>query len=171
VLGTVLTKLDSLSNNVNAILSDANRTAFTSALADVASVAHTIAARRDALDSGITHAARTFENTSRATAQLGPVIERVGRSADAVEKDGQAKSPAPVPAPARRSTRSAPTCSASAPKHCRNWNGLLEELTVLSTSLRRLSEQTERNPAGLLFGRRPVPEGPGESSSSGAGQP
>ena len=48
---------------------------------------------------------------------------------------------------------------------------LLEELTVLSVSLRRLSEQTERNPAGFLFGRRSAPEGPGESSSTGAGQP
>ena len=42
---------------------------------------------------------------------------------------------------------------------------LLGELTVLSISLRRLSEQTERNPAGLLFGRSPVPEGPGETST------
>jgi phospholipid/cholesterol/gamma-HCH transport system substrate-binding protein len=39
---------------------------------------------------------------------------------------------------------------------------LLGELSVLSTSLRRLTEQTERNPSGLLFGRQPVPEGPGE---------
>ena len=47
---------------------------------------------------------------------------------------------------------------------------LLGELSVLSNSLRRLSEQTERNPAGLLFGRMPVPDGPGESSI-GARQP
>jgi len=39
---------------------------------------------------------------------------------------------------------------------------LLGELSVLTTSLRRLSEQTERDPRGFLFGRRPVPEGPGE---------
>jgi phospholipid/cholesterol/gamma-HCH transport system substrate-binding protein len=42
---------------------------------------------------------------------------------------------------------------------------LLAELSVLSTSLRRLSQQTERDPRGLLFGRKAsVPEGPGESS-------
>jgi phospholipid/cholesterol/gamma-HCH transport system substrate-binding protein len=40
---------------------------------------------------------------------------------------------------------------------------LLGELSVLTTSLRRLSEQTERNPSGLLFGHKPVPDGPGES--------
>jgi len=42
---------------------------------------------------------------------------------------------------------------------------LLGELSVLTTSLRRLSEQTERDPRGLLFGRTPLPEGPGESST------
>jgi hypothetical protein len=42
---------------------------------------------------------------------------------------------------------------------------LLGELSVLSNSLRRLSEQTERNPSGLLFGRMPVPAGPGEISN------
>ena len=42
---------------------------------------------------------------------------------------------------------------------------LLGELSVLTTSLRRLSEQTERDPRGLLFGRKPVPEGPGEAGA------
>jgi len=170
LLGTVLSKLDSLSNNVNAILSDANRTAFAGALADFATVAHTIAARKDALDAGITHAARTFENTSRATAQLGPVVERVGRSADAVASMGSEV--------ARTSAGAARTFDAVGADVQRfgtetlpELEGLLEELTVLSASLRRLSEQTERNPASLLFGRRPVPEGPGESSSTAAGQP
>jgi phospholipid/cholesterol/gamma-HCH transport system substrate-binding protein len=133
-------------------------------------VAHTIAARKDALDAGITHAARTFENTSRATAQLGPVVERVGRSADAVARMGSEV--------ARTSAGAARTFDAVGADVQRfgtetlpELEGLLEELTVLSASLRRLSEQTERNPASILFGRRPVPEGPGESSSTAAGQP
>ena len=40
---------------------------------------------------------------------------------------------------------------------------LLVELNQLAPSLRRLIEQTERNPASLLFGRKQVPEGPGET--------
>jgi phospholipid/cholesterol/gamma-HCH transport system substrate-binding protein len=39
---------------------------------------------------------------------------------------------------------------------------LLGELNVLSISMRSLIEQTERDPRGLLFGRKPVPAGPGE---------
>ncbi|HRE87267.1 MAG: MlaD family protein [Candidatus Accumulibacter phosphatis] len=170
LLTTVLTKLDSLSNNVNAILSDANRKAFADALADIAVVAHTIAARKDALDSGITHAARTFENASRATAQVGPVIDRLGRSADAVGK--MASEVARTSVSARKTVDAVGAdVQRFGAETLPELERLLEELTVLSASLRRLSEQTERNPASLLFGRRPVPDGPGESSSSGARQP
>jgi len=164
VLTNVLAKLDSTSTSINAILSDENRAAFTSALTDIATVAHTIAARKDALDAGITHAASTFENSSRATARAGPVIDRVGRSAEAVEKMGNEV--------ARTSASAGKTVDAVGADLKRfseetlpELERLLGELSVLSTSLRRLSEQTERNPAGLLFGRKPVPEGPGESAA------
>jgi phospholipid/cholesterol/gamma-HCH transport system substrate-binding protein len=90
VLTTALGKVDRLSNTLNSLLSDENRAAFASSLADIAIVAHTLAARKDALDSGIAHAARTFENTSRASAQIGPVLDRIGRSADAIDQMGKA---------------------------------------------------------------------------------
>ena len=45
---------------------------------------------------------------------------------------------------------------------------LLGELNVLSASLRRLTEQTERNPSSLLFGHKPAPEEPGESAPGAA---
>jgi phospholipid/cholesterol/gamma-HCH transport system substrate-binding protein len=162
VLTSVLAKLDSTSNNINALLSDENRAAFKSTLADIATVAHTIAARKDTLDAGITDAARTLENAARVSAQAGPVIDRVGRGADAVEKMGNevaqtsasaGKTVNSVGADIKRFT------SETLPELER----LLGELSALSTSLRRLTEQTERNPASLLFGRRAVPEGPGES--------
>jgi len=161
VLTNVLAKLDSTSNNINAVLSDENQAAFKSALADIATVAHTIAARKATLDAGMANAARTIENASRAAAQVGPAIERVARSADAVEKMGNevARTSASagttvdaVGADIKRfSTETLPTLER-----------LLGELSVLTTSLRRLSEQTERDPRGLLFGRKAVPEGPGE---------
>src|ERR1019366_2651531 len=77
VLTSVLANLDRTSNNINAILSDDNRAAFTHALADIAEVSHTIAARKAALDAGITNAAQTFDNGARVAAQLGPVVERI----------------------------------------------------------------------------------------------
>jgi phospholipid/cholesterol/gamma-HCH transport system substrate-binding protein len=162
VLTSVLANLDRTSNNINAILSDDNRAAFTHALADIAEVSHTIAARKAALDQGITSAAQTFDNGARVAAQLGPVVERIGRSAAAVERMGNEA--ALASASAGKTVDSVGTdvkriTAETLPELQR----LLGELSALSNSLRRLSDQTERNPAGLLLGRSPVPEGPGES--------
>ena len=164
VLTTVLSKLDDTSSSINSILSTENRAAFKGALADFATVARTVAARKDAIDTGITSAARTFQNSAGATAQIAPVIERIGRGADAVEKMGSEV--------ARTSESAAKTVDAVGADLQRfgtdtlpELRRLLGELAALSTSLRRLSEQTERDPRGLLFGRKPVPPGPGETAT------
>jgi len=164
VLTSVLAKLDNTSSSINAVLSKENRAAFNSALTDIATVARTIAARKDSIDSSITHAAQTLDNTAKATANMGSVVDRIGRSADAVEKMGVSvtqtsvstgKAVDTVGADVRRfSTETLPELER-----------LIGELSSLSTSLRRLSEQTERDPRGLLFGRQPVPNGPGETGT------
>ncbi len=174
VLTTVLAKLDSTSNNIDALLSEENRAAFKSALADIAAVTHTLAARKATLDSGIAKAARTFENASRATEQVGPVIDRIGRSADAIEKMGNEV--------ARTSAR-AGKMVASVEADVKNVGAdtkrftaetlpelerVLGETAALAASLRRLSEKIEGSPGGLLLGRRNVAPGPGEAADKGA---
>ena len=163
VLTSVLAKLDDTSGSINAILSPANRAAFQATLADVAVLARTVAARKDAIDSGITSASRTFQNTAAATAQITPALERIGRSAQAVEKMGNEVA---------RTSASAGTAVDLASAQLQGFGSdtmpeltrLLGELNALSVSLRRLTEQTERDPRGLLFGRKPVPPGPGETA-------
>lgn len=166
VLTSVLAKLDSTTSNINAVLSDQNRAAFTSALADIATVAHTLAARKDTIDAAIGNAGRTLDNSSRASAQIGPVIERIGRSADALGKMGNAV--------ARTSAGAGNTVNSIGADVKRftaetlpELERLLGELSVLTDSLRRLSDQTERDPRGLLFGRKPVADGPGEAVKGG----
>ncbi len=163
VLTTVLAKLDHTSSNIDAILSDENRIAFSNALADIAVVSHTFAARKDTLDAGITSAARTFDNSARVTAQLGPVIDRIGRSADAVEKMG-----VETAAASQSATKTIDVVGTDVQRLTAETlpelDRLLGELNLLSASLRRLSAQTERSPNSLVFGRSPVPDGPGESS-------
>ena len=165
VLTSVLTRLDGTSNAINAILSAENQAAFRSAMADIAIVARTIAARRDTIDAGITQAGRTLDNTAKATVQMEAVVARIGRSADAVEKMGTevartsvsaGKAVDAVGADVKRfSTETLPELER-----------LLGELGALSTSLRRLIEQTTRDPRGLIFGRTPVPDGPGEKGGA-----
>ena len=163
VLTTVLAKLDRTTSNIDAVLSDENRLAFSSALADIAVVTRTFAARKDTIDAGITSAARTFDNSARVAAQLGPVIDRVGRGADAVEKMGVETAAASQSA-SKTITAVGTDVQRITAETLPELDRLLGELNVLSASLRRLSAQTERNPNSLVFGRSPVPDGPGESS-------
>jgi len=170
MLSNVLAKLDSTSSSINALLSDENKAAFKSALADIAVVSRTIAARKDMLDAGIASAARTFENASLASAKVGPAIERIERSAAAVEKMGTevARTSASAGQTANEIGADVKRFTAETLPELER---LLGELSVLSASLRRLSDQTEGNPAGLLFGRSAVPAGPGESISKGTKKP
>lgn len=162
VLTSVLAKLDSTSSSINAILSDENRASFTSALTDIATVARTIAARKDTLDAGIAHAGQTLDNTAKATVQMASVVERIGKSADAVEKMGQE-----VAKTSASAGRTVDTVGADIKRFSTETlpelERLLGELSTLSGSLRRVTEQTERDPRGLIFGRKPMPPGPGET--------
>ena len=167
VLSSVLAKLDRTSSNIDAILSDQNRAAFSSALADVAALTRTLAARKDTVDVAIVNAARTLEQTARASTQLVPVIAGFGRTAESLTQMGRDA--------ADTSVRAGKTVDAVGADVQRfgaetlpEMQRLLSELNVLSTSMRRLSEQTERNPSSLLVGRGPVPPGPGETSPAKA---
>ena len=179
VLTTVLAKLDSTSSNIDSLLSQENRAAFKSALNDLAAVSKTFAARKDLIDASIVNVARTTNNTAQATKELSPILAKVGplidaltvttshikQSALAIEKAGNEAAVASNSAGKtvelaganfeRFSTETLPEVQR-----------LLGELNELSASLKRLSEQTERDPASLLRGKSTVPAGPGESSES-----
>lgn len=160
VLTTLLAKLDSTSAGINSILSEENLAAFKSALADIAILVHTLAGRKDSLDAGIADAARTFKQIAAGTEQLGPVVDRIGRAAEAIEKMGKE-----VGSAGKTVNAAAVDVKRFTAETVPELERLLGELSVLSTSLRRLSEHIERNPSSFLFGRQPVPEGPGESST------
>lgn len=163
VLTSVLAKLDSTSNSLNAMLSEENQAAFKSTLADLASLSHTLAARKETIDAGLIDAARTMKNSAQASAGLEPLIARLGQSADAVEKMGNEVAKTSVSA-GKAMNSAGRDINRFTAETLPQLERLLGELSVLTTSLRRLSEQTERNPSGLLFGHKPVPDGPGETS-------
>ncbi|PKO90697.1 MAG: MCE family protein [Betaproteobacteria bacterium HGW-Betaproteobacteria-10] len=162
VLTTVLGKLDSTSSNLNTLLGPENQASFKNALADIASVAHTIAGRNKQLDASLINADRSLQNTARASAQLGPLLEHIERSARAVEKMGEQVAETSASAGQTVNTIGADVKRFSA-ESLPELERLLGELNALSRTLRRLAEQTERDPNSLLFGRSPVPNGPGES--------
>jgi phospholipid/cholesterol/gamma-HCH transport system substrate-binding protein len=163
MLSTLMAKLDDTSSSINAVLSDENKAAFKSALASIAAVAQTVAARKESIDAGLAHAARALENASRVSAQAGPVIERIGRSADAVERMGNEAALASASAGRTVDAVGADVKRFTA-ETLPELERLLGEMGVLAASLRRLSEKVEGSPGGLLLGRRQVPNGPGEGA-------
>jgi len=164
MLTSVLAKLDSTSNNINTIIGAENQSSLKSALADIATVARTLAARKDTLDKGIVAAQQTFENTLRTTERLDSAINRIERSAESVEKMGNEV--ARISASAGKTVNSVGAdVERFTAETLPELENLLGELSALSISMRRLIEQTERNPSGLLFGRKQLQEGPGETST------
>ncbi len=181
ILTTVLAKLDNTSSNIDSLLSRENQQAFKSILADIAIVSKTIASRKAEIDAGIVNAARAANNTARATQKLNPIVDKIDpvidelnktiaqikRSALAIEKAGNE---------AAIASKSAGKTVTSVGANIEHYSTetlpevqrLLAELNELSSSLKRLIEQTERDPASLLRGRSSVPDGPGESPKESA---
>lgn len=164
VLTNVLAKLDSTSTNINAMLSQDNQAALRSALSDIAVVARTIAVRKDSIDTGLLDAAASLKNTAKASAKMNALVDRVGRGADAVEKMGNS-----VAATSQSAGKTVDAVGVDmkriSTETLPELERLLAELTSLSGSLRALTDQTRRDPRGLIFGRTPVPGGPGEQES------
>ncbi|MFP8779844.1 MlaD family protein [Hydrogenophaga sp. RWCD_12] len=163
VLTSVLTNLDRVSDNLNALFDADNRAALKSALADVAALAHTLAAQQAVIQAGLTDAARAARLTARAGEQFGPTLDRIATSAQAVERMADVARSASARAgdTADAATRSVQQLgSETLPELAR----LMAELNQLSASLRQLSEQTTASPSSLLVGQPPPQAGPGETT-------
>ncbi len=162
VLASVLSKLDRTTTNIDAMLSDQNRVNVTAVLADAAAVTGVLAARARTIDTALADAGRTLGNTSRASAQLPPLMARIDRTAQSLETMGSEAAAAGM-----RAGRTVEAVGSDVQRFGAETlpevQRLLGELTALSVSLRRLSEQTERHPSGFLSGPSPVPPGPGET--------
>ncbi len=166
ILTSVLAKLDSTSTSINAILSPENQAAFRNALADIAVVTRTVAARKDSIDSGLVDGATTLKNAAKASARLSDLADRAGRAANSVDSMGTEVAKTSVSAGKTMDVIGADVKHFSA-ETLPELERLLGELSTLSGSLRQLTDQTRRDPRGLIFGRTPVPEGPGETDATG----
>ena len=165
VLTTVLASLDSTSKHLDSILSDQNRENFKNTLIDIATITHTIALRKNSIDNGLRNADISLANTSRLTAQAGPVIDQIGVTANSIDTMGKDVSRTSLAAGKSLNAMGAGLkdfTDTSLPQ----LDSLIGELSALSASMRHLSEQTESNPGSLLFGITPVPDGPGEKSTA-----
>ena len=160
----VLSNVDRMSTNLNGMFDAENRAALKQTLADTATLMHALAAQQHTLGAGIADAARTARHTARASEQIEPTLKRIASSADAVEKMADAAGLASADV-GRTASVAASGVQQLRAQTLPDLAGLLAEMNHLAVSLRRLSEQTERNPSSLLLGGPTRPAGPGEKAT------
>ncbi len=163
VLTNVLANVDRVSDNLNAVFDADNRGALKAALADVAAVAHSLAAQQGTVKAALADAGRTARLTAKASEQLGPTLERVATSAQALQRMAQGAQQASAQAGSAASAAASGVqqfSSETLPELAR----LMAEMNQLAASLRQLSEQTAGSPSSLLLGSPPTRPGPGESA-------
>ena len=153
----LLTNLNRASENFNALMDEDNRRAVKDTLADIEVLSRTLAARSAAIDTSLTHAARTMENTARLSNELPQLAQRVQRSADAF--DHMANELARAGASASRALDGAQQFTNETLPEVRQ---LVMELRGLTSSLQRVSSELEQNPSALLYGKPAAKRGPGE---------
>lgn len=157
----LLSSLNQISVGFSTILDAENQRAFRSMVADMATLAATLAANKDAIDASMQGAARTMENTEKVSAELPQLVERMSKSAAALEKMAKDASRASV---AVRKT--ADDVSGGMTQVTDSVMPELErtvtEMRELSATLKRVSEEVERSPNVLLLGKQPDKRGPGE---------
>jgi len=158
---SLLANLNRSSERFNALLDDESRRALRQTLANLEVVSRTLAGRAGAIDTGVLNASKTMENTARVTAELPQLVERIKRSADAFDRMADQGARAGASA-----TQAFDSAGAGARQLTRETlpeaQALVAELRELTATLRRVSDQLERNPSMLLYGRPAAKPGPGE---------
>ena len=156
-VSTLLINLNRTSENLNALLDEDNRRAIKHTLANIEVLSHTLAVRSNSIDSSLSNAAHTLDNTARFSDELPQLAKRIQKSADAFDRMTTELGRASISTRATMDSSQKFT-SETLPEV----QQLVEELEELSRSLRRVSGELEQNPSVLLRGKSPAKRGPGE---------
>ena len=161
VLTRVLGSVDKTSHALDGVFTDQNKQALSATLTNIAAITQTVADRKGLIDLALRNVDKTMANAAVVSARMNATLARIDKAADSF--DAMSRQVDKTAAGAGETV----TAVGSDLQHLSGDVGpqlesLMTELSTLSASLRRLSEQTERNPKSLVFGKTPVPKGPGE---------
>lgn len=153
-VSALFANLNQTSENINALLDEDNRLAIKRTLKDIEVLSHTLASRQKEIDSALTSAARTMDNTARLTDDLP---QRIQHSAEAFDRMANELGRAGASTTATMDSTRQFTSETLPEVH-----QLVLELRDLTVSLRRISGEMEQNPGMLLHGKSAAKRGPGE---------
>lgn len=161
----LLGNLIELTQDARAMVDEENRLVLKESLHDLSAVTRALAARSQELDRGLASGAQAMENLAVTTqalrTHLPPIMERIGRSAAALE--GLTKDMSQAGTAVSTVVKEARPDVDRFTRHTLAEAGfLVGELRELTASLQRVARHLEREPNALIFGRRTAAPGPGE---------
>jgi len=165
---SLLGNFDRVASGFNETLDPDTRQALRSSAANLARVLETLARRSRDIDDATAAAAVMLKNGARASAALPATVERLGRSADALERMG--KEFAQVGVSARAAFEEARGTIGLIGNGVERFDTevvpdvqrLVADLRETSASLGRVGAELERDPSAAVLGRAQPPPGPGE---------
>ena len=149
----LISSLNKSIDSLNDTLNEKNRADLSRILVNLAKLSDTLSKRSNEIDSGMVNASKMLASGEKAAERLPVLISKMEKAAD--EFDRMAEETA-------HSSRAARKTIEHADEAIPRFDALMTELRGLSTSLRHLTEEIERNPALLVYGRQPARPGPGE---------
>lgn len=153
----LLTNLNKTSDNINALLDKDNQRKVKNTLTDIETLSRTLAARSATIDATLTNASRTMDSTARFANELPLLAQRVQRSADAFDR--MTNELAHAGTNANNTLNSTKQFTSETLPEVQQ---LVTELKDLTGSLQRFSDDLEKNPSILLYGKPAAQRGPGE---------
>ncbi len=157
----LLSGLNRVSDNLNAVMDEENRRTLKRTLADLQVLSRTLAARSTTIDAGLQDTARTMRNAARFTEDLPRLVQRVERSANAFDQMTSQLGAAGTSASGTLDSTRADLQRFTG-ETLPEMRELVAELRTLTATLQRAGDKVERNPSLLFFGRSPSRPGPGE---------
>jgi phospholipid/cholesterol/gamma-HCH transport system substrate-binding protein len=160
-LSGLLISFHQTTENLNELLNDENRKALKQTMAHIETLTATLASRKTELDKTISNTSVSMENIAKISAQLPALIERVGDSANALEKMAKNTSQASVSV-SKTFDGAGPAVKSFAQDGLPELERLIVETRELALSLQRVTNQVEQNPGILVRGKESMQRGPGE---------
>lgn len=160
-LSKLLANLNALTEKATTLIDGDNRAALTQILHDLSETTKTLAARSGEVNRGLAHAAQAAEHVARAAEQLPALLQRVNRSAAALQ--GMTEELAQTGKSVRGLVQDTkPEIDQFTRTTLAETGLLVTELRQLTATLNRVAQDLEREPNALVLGRSPRPKGPGE---------
>ncbi|NJD61510.1 MAG: MCE family protein [Deltaproteobacteria bacterium] len=164
--------VNAFTEDARAVIDEENRRNLRQILGDLAVLTHTLAKRSETVDEGVVRGAEAMRNIARITEQLHgrlPVLLDNVASTTASLKGTAVTIDAAGMEVARAGRELGDMAKENRPNIERFTRQSLPEVGLLITELRqlthqlqRLARQLEQEPNSAIFGRPPVPPGPGE---------